>query len=189
MKGRKMKVVPYELSMADAIRQICLKTAGDDLSLEQQIYTLAMYCDGYLENGICYVLVDDENTPKGYILCEQDYREYEKRMEPVLEQLQSLPPIFGAMAAGEMAGYAVYRSEYPAHLHMDILEECTHCGGGTMLMEAVIRHLKEIGAPGLMLMASTGNQRAIAFYKKCGMHILSANHACVMMGLQFLDRK
>ncbi len=184
MKDKQMRVVPYEPSMADAIRQICLKTAGDDLSPEQQTYILAMYCDGYLENGICYVLVNDENTPKGYILCEPDYGEYEKRMEPVLEQLHSLPPVFGAMAAGEMAGYAAYQSEYPAHLHIDILEECTHCGGGTMLMEALIRHLEGTGVPGLMLMVSAQNSRAIAFYHKQGFSVLDENSACITMGIQ-----
>lgn len=58
------------------------------------------------------------------------------------------------MAKSEINVYEKWKDEYPAHLHVDISEAGTGKGGGRLLMNTLLEHLKEQGIKGVMLMVA-----------------------------------
>lgn len=62
--------------------------------------------------------------------------------------------------------------EYPAHIHIDILEEYTGNGVGSKLMQALFEVLKEEKVPGICVLVDTNNKRAVRFYEKMGLRHL-----------------
>lgn len=71
-------------------------------------------------------------------------------------------------------GVSEFYNEYPAHLHIDILEEFQHRGIGTKLISALETHLKKMKIKGVCLGTSERNNKAIPFYKKNGYKILKS---------------
>jgi len=63
-------------------------------------------------------------------------------------------------------------ADYPAHLHIDLLPVIQGKGQGRVLLDALFDELVRKGVPGLHLGVGSGNQGAIAFYKKMGFSVL-----------------
>ncbi len=174
-----MTVAPYDPRYAGALREICIQTSGH--SPEDAAYIQAMYCNNYLENETVFVLLDG-GTPMGYILCAESYDAYARHMKPYLQKIRPMGFIKWIMARAEMAFYRARRTEYPAHLHIDILESHTGSGSGTLLMNTLLTHLKRRGIPGVMLMVNAKNHRAIRFYEKMGFSPLARNRMAITYG-------
>lgn len=64
--------------------------------------------------------------------------------------------------------------QYPAHLHIDILERGQGHGLGRRLMTELLASLAADGASGVHLGVAPGNQRAIKFYQHLGFHQVAA---------------
>ena len=74
--------------------------------------------------------------------------------------------------------------EYPAHLHIDLLDRVRGTGTGRRLMELQLRSLADAGAAGCHLNVAAGNANAIAFYGHLGWHALSEGPEDIVMGIQ-----
>lgn len=61
---------------------------------------------------------------------------------------------------------------FPAHLHIDILEEYQRQGIGGKLIHAYISHMRKLGVKGIHLGTSEKNKKAVPFYKKMGFKIV-----------------
>ncbi|MCD8353011.1 MAG: GNAT family N-acetyltransferase [Clostridiales bacterium] len=179
-----MRIVPYEPQYRDELRRVCLQTAfpAEAPNETEQRFTLAMYCDNYLENETAFVLLNESGQCVGYIFCAEDHAAYLRHMEPYLETVHTCGGIYPLMAQAEMGGYQTYAADYPAHLHIDILEQYTGGGNGRLLMETLLGKLREDGVSGVMLQVSAANKRAIAFYEKLGFSRLTENPAAITMG-------
>ena len=69
-----MNVVPYTPEHADELRAVCIASASERARTSEThaAFTLAMYCDPYLEHGVAYMLVDEAGVAHGYVLaCEE----------------------------------------------------------------------------------------------------------------------
>lgn len=64
---------------------------------------------------------------------------------------------------------------YPAHLHIDLLPELQGQGSGRRLIATLTARLRELGVPGVHLVASAANAGALAFYPRVGFTPLSAD--------------
>ncbi|MGE5632854.1 MAG: N-acetyltransferase family protein [Caulobacteraceae bacterium] len=64
----------------------------------------------------------------------------------------------------------VYK-DYPAHLHINILQEYQHSGIGSALINSFEKHMKAIGVRGIHLTTSNKNYKAISFYESKGYHL------------------
>lgn len=62
--------------------------------------------------------------------------------------------------------------KFPAHLHINILEEYQRKGIGGRLIKAFETHMKELEVKGIHLGTSEKNFKAIPFYKKIGYKIV-----------------
>lgn len=178
------RVIPYEPKYRVAVQQICLDVAGEDCKHDpdQSRFLLAMYCDCYLDHGTVFVLTDGLDQPKGYIFCAEDFTAHSAAMAPYLKIIGGLGGIYPLMARAELATYEKYAGEYPAHLHIDILEEYTGGGSGKALMNALLAHLRSRGVSGVMLQVSAQNRRAIGYYQKTGFSVLEENEHFLVLG-------
>ena len=75
-------------------------------------------------------------------------------------------------------------SQYPSHLHIDLLEKAQGRGIGKAMMLLVLETLREQGSKGVHLGMGAQNARAFTFYTKLGFTLLDKNDAEWTMGLK-----
>ena len=75
-------------------------------------------------------------------------------------------------------------SQYPSHLHIDLLEKAQGRGIGKAMMLLVLETLREQGSKGVHLGMGAQNARAFTFYTKLGFSLLDKNDAEWTMGLK-----
>jgi len=170
--------------------EIALKTAmagldGTDYYRDKFLvghYWAAPYF--FFEPELCFVAVNEVGRPAGYIVGTSDTRAYNDWMQEVW-----LPPLqahyrsqceYKSDAEHELLktlfkgpGEGLWQNlGYPAHLHVDLLEELQGKGLGRSLMQTFIREAKRRGAAGIHLGVDGRNIRAFGFYEKMGFTIL-----------------
>ena len=178
----------YHPKDAKNLKRICIETASNLFQGKQMTERalVDVYCRYYIEQEpeSCFVVVDQNDVAKGYILCAKNYDAYSNVFkEQYLKTWNPATIIMGNFAVKSIRDFA---KEYPAHLHIDLLPECQGQGYGRQLIEVLIKHLKEQKIKGLMLHVSMENEGARAFYKKCGFQVLHAEKNDVLMGMKLM---
>ena len=175
----------YKPKDSENIKKICIDTANG--IFQKRMFKkplLDVYCRYYIEQEpeSCFVVIDENDEAKGYILCAKRYEDYSKIfIEKYLKKNGLVTFFLGKFALNEMHDYV---KEYPAHLHIDLLLECQGQGFGRKLIKTLIEHLQEQKITGLMLDVGTDNVGARAFYKKCGFKELHVGKQGVLMGIK-----
>ena len=171
----RMRVVPYTPKHAKELRAVCLEQASERARTDEAYgkITLLMYCDAYLEHGIAYMLVDQNDIARGYVFAAEDARTWRRDFEPYRKRIAELGPEYERRVADELDFYQSVADEYPAHLHIDISQKYTGQGGGRMLMEALLARLREDGVAGVVFGVAAANERAVGFYRHMGFKKLS----------------
>ncbi len=182
--GIRMKVIPYNPVYLDAVRSVHLATASERArtDMRHQKYSLWMYCDEYLEKETAFVLLNDSDEVCGYILCAEDADTWAENMKPYEEQIQTLGSPYPEMISGQIEEYRMASELYPAHMHIDILEEYTGKGSGKLLMETLLAHLKNNNVRGICLGVAKKNERAFGFYRHFGFEILAEDESGAFLG-------
>lgn len=168
------------------VEYICRMTAGPGCRKDPVAgYRIArMYSTYYVRecHEYSFVLVDESDNVVGYILCEPDYkrfrRVYRKKDVPEIKKLNKKS---GQQAWFFPVPYTVYGRKYPAHLHINILDEYQNMGFGAKLMDTLMQDLKRRGIKGVMLETDLTNTGAIRFYERLGFETLSAKNDTVKM--------
>ena len=170
-----MQVVPYSPEHVGELRHVCISNAGERArtSKAHAAFTLAMYCDPYLEHGVAYMLVDDEGVARGYIFACEDWDRWAVDTSSYREMIKELGPEYQALYADEATFYDSVKADYPAHLHIDIEEPYTGDGNGRLLMETLLARLRSDGVTGVVLGVAASNERAVGFYRHMGFTLLS----------------
>lgn len=81
-----------------------------------------------------------------------------------------------------MLGALPYAKEYPAHLHINLLEPYRRMGLGRQLMDALEQALRAQGCAGVSLCVNAGNHGAMRFYESCGFQVLGHHPGSVAYG-------
>lgn len=153
------------------MHKICFETSSGYDSEKGRIALFATYCDYYIneEPASCFVAVNEDDEAVGYIICAPDDKRYQRifkeKYAPVLKKASPVRYFFHAVNERLCAKI---KKTYPAHLHIDILSEYQRMGLGTMLMDTLIAHLKEIGVVGVYLGCGASNEKGVNFYRKYG---------------------
>jgi len=190
--------------------EICLKTGdeGKDASaLFFDQYLLGhYYAAPYLvyQSGICFA-AEYEYRPQGYIVAVPDTASFKQWMEeqwlvPLRKRYQQpFPParskkekeiielIHGRKFPVDIAEQP-WLTNYPAHLHIDLLPGLQGKGQGRVLIDTLFDELAQRGTPGLHLGVGSSNQGAIAFYKKMGFTVLKEHDWGLTMGAKVARR-
>jgi GNAT superfamily N-acetyltransferase len=190
----KINIRKAVLSDLPYLYEICLKTGdeGKDAS--------ALFFDPYLighyyaapylvyQSGICFV-AEYEYRPQGYILAVPDTASFKQWMEeqwlpPLRKRYQKPFPLSCSEKEKEIIDLIHERkfpiniteqpwlTDYPAHLHIDLLPGIQGKGQGRVLIYKLFDELALKGVSGLHLGVSSSNLGAIAFYQKMGFSVL-----------------
>ena len=160
------------------VEYVCRMTAGPGCQKDPVLgYRIArMFSTYYVREcyDTCFVLVDDSDKVVGYILCEPDYKRYNKIFRKVdVPEIKKLDKASGRSAWLFPIPYTFFGRKYHAHLHIDILDEYQNQGFGGKLMDALFTELKSRNVKGVMLQADIHNEGAVRFYKRLGFKMLS----------------
>ena len=162
----------YEQKDKENMREICLKTSSFDVSDKKMSdFITLMYCDYYteVEPDSCFVATDENDNAVGYLICAKNFHEYYKIFNGLyMPEIRKLGIKYELMARGEIVIHRLFSKNYPAHLHIDLLDVCRHQGVGSRLMKELKAYLSENCISGLMLSCGYNNKNAIRFYGRNG---------------------
>lgn len=186
-----MKIRPYEKKDFRFVQDICMLTSkyGEEISPSNRAFWCAMYCDYYLDNQpeFCFVAVDDDDIPVGYVVCVADLDDYAEQMQemylPLVRKVSS-GDYFHFLAESKVSQQYV-RHGYTAHLHINVLEEHRHKGLGTELIKALEAKLAETFVEGIYVICNRKNTVARAFYEKNGYEDIDYLANSVVYGKKF----
>ncbi len=178
-------IKPYEEKYRENVRQVCINTGPPEAATDEKVRTaiLSAYCDYYIdcEKENCLVLTDENDVAQGYILCADNHRKFRKGFVPYLRKIRKCGAGSFIVSCGEVLINGALSKKYPAHLHIDLNEQCRNGGYGSQMIEILCRNLKEKGVCGVMLIVAAVNKKAIRFYKKNGFRpLVSAFGGTVM---------
>lgn len=172
------------------IYEIALKTAiagldGSDYYSDRFLvghYWAAPYF--FFEPDLCFVAVNEIGCPAGYIVGTSDTRRFNAWLQdvwlPPLQRQYSNQTEYKSDAEHNLIktvlkgpGEGLWQNlGFPAHLHIDLLEELQGKGLGKGLMQTFIKAVQKRGAEGIHLGVDGRNVRAYGFYEKLGFSIL-----------------
>ncbi len=186
MDKREIIISKYKEDKHDQMQNVCLKTASSwfSESEEQKQLLYGAYCNYYIEQEPenCFTALDGE-TVAGYIICTENAEKWAEDFERLyiknLENSNTADYLRGTMVLP-----LKYAKDYPAHLHIDILDEYQRMGIGFKLMDALINHLKEKCIKGLMLSVDRNNEKGVNFYKKYGFEVVEDSDEGLVLGIK-----
>lgn len=183
-----MSIRKYNIKDRQNVQDVCLYCDGYENYRPDTInFLLSTYCDYYIENEPenCFVAVNENDEAVGYIICAEDFNRFFEIFTN--KYLSKIPPedknnrYYAEMST---VLHEKYKEEYPAHLHIDIMENYQRMGLGHQLMNALISHLKEKNIKGIMLTVSPQNPKGVAFYKKYGFSIIEEVPDNIVFGMK-----
>lgn len=138
------------------------------------------------EEQNCYVLEQpDTHRVVGYILCSSDTigyeNEFEKRYLPKIKDrfvnlkkqcFEYLEENRKLLFFRRILDLGLDITDYPAHLHINILPEFQRSGYGGMLLSAYEANLRSRGIHGYHLCTGANNIKGISFYKKHSLELV-----------------
>jgi len=191
---------PYHPSDLSALYRICLQT-GDSGKDATRLYSDPelighFYAAPYavLEPDLCFV-VTCSGKPCGYILGTQNspqfYRRCEKVWFPVLRKRYVFPVTEDTLPDANIIrlihkGHVINNdvSDYPAHLHIDLLPRTQGKGAGRKLMDIFLNRLRELKVPAVHLAVGKSNSSAIKFYERMGFHVIKEYEKSIAYGMK-----
>jgi ribosomal protein S18 acetylase RimI-like enzyme len=187
---------PYRPSDAQALRDVCLRTAqagGDATGLYVNDALMPdVFATPYVEFApdLAFVLADASDAAgsrvQGYILGVADTARfvawYRAEWVPKLAlAYQHVTPPRTRCELIRHLGFTPERmlipelARYPAHLHIDILPPFQRRGWGRALMGALVAALRQRRVPGLHLTMDAANVEARRFYDRLGFRELESS--------------
>lgn len=181
-----MRIAPFSEENREQVQRVCLETGPGEALTNPAVaaYILNDYCNYYIDNEPenCFVLLDESGAAVGYIICAENYREYRRRFAPYAEIIKKNAGISRIETVAEQIAMRFFSGRYPAHLHIDLLDDYTGKGSGSLLMKAQLENLTAKKVPGVMLIVGSGNKKAIRFYRRHGFRTLISLFGGTVMG-------
>jgi ribosomal protein S18 acetylase RimI-like enzyme len=154
-----------------------------------------VYAGPYVARGIgTQLVVVDETGVAGYLLSADDTLDFEAWAEASwYPPLRARYPRLGdgsrdaAMVELIHAPERTPRelaSEYPAHLHIDLMPQVRGLGLGRTLIQALVDELRDRGVPGVHLGVDVANRNGIAFYEHLGFREVGREPGDLLMGMR-----
>jgi ribosomal protein S18 acetylase RimI-like enzyme len=186
---------PYRPSDAEALREVCLRTAqagGDATGLYVSDALMPdVFATPYVEFApeLAFVLSASDaagERVQGYILGVADTARFVAwyRAEWVPKLALAYEHVTPPRTRCELIRHLGFTPErmlipelarYPAHLHIDILPPFQRRGWGRALMGALVAALRERRVPGLHLTMDAANVEARRFYDRLGFRELESS--------------
>lgn len=172
----KIEIIKYEPKYKQQVQNVCIFQSTSrykDDNAKKAILALYWYL----------ILKNDLDEVCGYILCAKDLKVYEKNAYPYYLTLKELDEVKAKRFPNANRELERFYPEYPAHIHIDILEEYTGNGVCSKLMQALFEVLKEEKVLGICVLVDTNNKRAVRFYEKMGFKAFEENPGIMLCKL------
>ena len=189
----------YKSADTSAVYEICLKTgnSGQDAThlFSDPLVLGHIYVGPYMEfEPQSVFILEDDQGPCGYIMGVLDSQTYYQWMHSewlpkirvnykkptgnpnTWDETEKITDLLFHPVAQRLL------TDYPAHLHIDLLSRAQGKGQGKLLMDRFIDYLKYNKIPGLHLELSSNNDRAFNFYRKYGIEELDRDNESIIMG-------
>jgi ribosomal protein S18 acetylase RimI-like enzyme len=179
-----------------ALSDICLRTAdsgGDATALySDPAYPGLIWAEPYLEFDPEFAFVlEADGVVVGYVIAAHDTGEFEAQLAanwwPALRQKyedrepDALHDRRVLSLIAEPPQTPVERlTDYPAHLHIDLLPQAQGQGWGRKLIETLLAALKDADVRGVHLGVGATNTNALGFYERLGFAEIGRNGAIWM---------
>ena len=183
---------PATVADHEQIARICLLTgaAGNDASgkFSNDTTLAAVYATPYLHAPDCFAFVwDVDGEARGYVLGTTDTRAFQQWfVDEWWPQCAPQHPVRTSDDAWLLPSASdphrmliPQLSEYPAHLHIDLLVDQQGRGAGRQLIEVAAAHARDHGARGIHLVAEKANAGAQAFYPRVGFSAIAESDTAV----------
>lgn len=184
---------PARPTDASAISAICAATAdagkAPNPAAKAPDLPGLIYALPYLHGPACYALVvEDAMGVCGYAVGTADSQAFYRWLNEVWLPGQARPqltdhalPIDLRFAAALQRNYTApaWHTQFPAHLHLNLLPRAQGQGAGNRLMLSLSDALAQAGAAGLHWGADAANLGALAFYKKLGYPVFAEEPGCI----------
>lgn len=171
-----MNIRKYQEKDFEATKYVCVQDMIGKKGWETVLeYVEIMFCRYYLEKEPenCFVAVDENDKVIGYVYGVKDYDKYQANFGEYINCVARIENRrFLSEAMIEMYDHAIYKKDYPAHLHIDILPDYQSKGIGSKLIKAFCDNLKEHNVKGVMLIVGSENEGARRFYERNGFTLL-----------------
>lgn len=190
----------YQPGDLPSLYRICLQTGdsgGDATALYRDSELLGHYYVApyaRFEPDLCFVL-EQAGDVTGYIVGTRDSAAFAERCAQAwFPQLRARYPLPAADDRSPDA--ALIRlfyeapapdpvwTDYPAHLHIDLLPVAQGQGWGRVLVDTFLAQLRAAGVTGVHLGVATTNPRAATFYARLGFRELRAGEDTQILGLR-----
>jgi len=164
---------------------------GDNGTPLNRAYLCSLYCDYYLDNQpeFCFVAVDDDDIPVGYVLCAADCDDYVVKMDelylPLVRKVNS-GEFFKFNAMNKITQRYI-RQGYTAHLRIEILEEYRTEKLAAELIEKICAELSEVKVEGVYLTCGMKDASAKEFYSQLGFEDIDYISGAVVFGKKFFE--
>jgi ribosomal protein S18 acetylase RimI-like enzyme len=194
-----LRIEPARLHDLAAAYRVCLLTgdAGSDGSAIYRDPDLLghVYVGAYLARGSGTQLVAvDEQGVAGYLLSADDTLAFEDWAErewwpplrmryPLIDDGSPDARLISLIHRPQRAAPEV-TAEYPAHLHIDLLERTRGSGMGRRLIEGTLHELRGRGVAGVHFGVDPRNANAVGFYEHLGFRALEGEPDGVLMGMK-----
>jgi len=154
-----------------------------------------VYVGPYLARGLgTQLVIVDEAGHAGYLVSTDDTASFEAWTEsawwPALRRRYPRPGdgsrdarLIEHIHAPPLTPAAI-AAEYPAHLHIDLLERVRGTGLGRLLMVRLLAELTARGVAGVHLGVSAENDNAVGFYDHLGFREIAREPGGSLMGLR-----
>jgi ribosomal protein S18 acetylase RimI-like enzyme len=192
-----MRIESAGLADLPGAYRVCLLTgeAGEDASAIYRDPDLLghVYVGPYIAqgSGTQLVLTDDAGVA-GYLLSADDTLAFEARAErswwpplraryPLVEDGSRDAELIRLIHAPEVTPPDL-AADYPAHLHIDLLERARGLGLGRQLIERLVGDLRTREVAGVHLGVDEANVNAIGFYEHLGFREVAREPGGLIMG-------
>jgi len=193
------EIRPYCTKDLGALYNICLQTADGGKDASHLFNKKKLIGDFYaapyavLDPEVCFVVFHDGEAC-GYIVGCKSSQDFSKQCAaewfPVLRQKypiesDSISPLNARLLALIHSGYQPRPefTDYPAHLHINLLSNTQGHGLGAKLINTFIGNLKKLKVSGVHLEVSSNNYGAIAFYEKIGFKVICKFEGSIGYGM------
>ncbi len=202
-KENAMSVIrPYRPADREALYDVCARTAdaGGDATgiLTDDRLWGDVWSVPYAERdpGLCWVVESEDGRVIGYIVATDDTDAFETwfrdawwpgRAGEYPAETPDNDRQTGVIryASNRGPGKEAVATEYPAHLHIDLLPETQGQGLGRRLVDTLFAELRRRGVRGLHLGTSLENPGAMAFYQRIGFDRLDGPEGSVLFGVRW----
>lgn len=170
----------------EALGQIAYATGFFGASAARYFPSQALFRDlwirPYLDGvGACNFVAEDKTQILGYIVGTPDLRAYQRYFIGAAVRILRdawfgrypgfFPSARHLLRTARYSSYLAPLDEYPAQLHINLLETARGQGLGGKLMQIHLNCLRARGVPGVQLSTTRENVAAIRLYEKSGFRI------------------